>query len=530
MEREGQAPAGSGWRPEDERTAIERETLLAALASGAPPDERRSVEDWPKAVRLIERLLLAALDVHGARTLADALDLDLGELAAAAGLRPELERIELANVAGNRRAAGEALAALAPLAERMSEREFLIAQGRIFAPDPATLQELGDRFGVSRERVRQLEARLRGKLRHPQRARPVEALARVLRRRWGPVASERDLDRRIGGLFAHAPERLAALAAAALRRELGYACEDGVCLSAEAVALAGRLRTAAEAHADDVGLIDEAALRAELSDESWLPHWEALTARCGFHRLAGSLALRNTQKAAVKAALLSVGEPATRERIAEAAGLRVEAVGSQLSNIPSVVRADRRRWALDEWVDDTYGGIAAGIVERIEADGGSTSLNRLIAELPRRYGVSAISVRAYAGAPQFAIEDGMVRLADESELTLRPLAAVMDGREPDGARYWTFEASERHFEGYSLLGVPPELAVALGCEPNDSVTAAIRNLPECRGLSVIWRLTSLAGASLGYLAEPLRRLGARPGDRVRVVLRGPGAVELRREA
>ena len=36
---------------------------------------------------------------------------------------------------------------------------------RIVAEDPLTLQELGDRFGISRERVRQLEARLTGRLR-----------------------------------------------------------------------------------------------------------------------------------------------------------------------------------------------------------------------------------------------------------------------------------------------------------------------------------------------------------------------------
>jgi RNA polymerase sigma-32 factor len=33
------------------------------------------------------------------------------------------------------------------------------------AEDPLTLQELGDEFGISRERVRQLEARLHHKLR-----------------------------------------------------------------------------------------------------------------------------------------------------------------------------------------------------------------------------------------------------------------------------------------------------------------------------------------------------------------------------
>ena len=511
--------AESGRRPEDEHAAIRNEQQPA---DGDAPRGG----GWARAIPPLERLLAAARDIEGARTLADALRLDPGGLAEALDLRHELGSIDLADLAGGRRAADEALSWLAPIAEAMEEREFLIARERIFAPKPATLQELGDRLGVTRERVRQIEARLRGRI-APNRA--MRALVGVLGRRWGPVVREDDLERRIGGLFAHAPDPLATLAATMLRHELAYSCEDGVCLSAEAVALAGRLKTAAEARADDVGLIDEAALRAELPNESWLPHWETLVARCGFHRLIGSLALRDTQKATVKAALLSVGEPATRDRIASIAGLTLERVGSQLSTIPSVVRADMRHWALDEWVDDTYDGIAAEIIRRIEAGGGATPLKGLIAELPRKYDVAETSVRAYAGAPQFVVEDGMVRLADESELTLRALGEVMDGREDDGARYWTFEANERHFEGYSVLGVPPELAVALGCEPNDSATAAIANLPECRDLSVIWRLTSLAGASLGYVAEPLGRLGVRAGERVRVVLRGPGAVELRRE-
>ncbi|MEO8917681.1 MAG: RNA polymerase factor sigma-32 [Polyangiaceae bacterium] len=40
-----------------------------------------------------------------------------------------------------------------------------IFEKRVVADDPLTLQELGDQFGVSRERVRQLESRLMGKLR-----------------------------------------------------------------------------------------------------------------------------------------------------------------------------------------------------------------------------------------------------------------------------------------------------------------------------------------------------------------------------
>lgn len=47
----------------------------------------------------------------------------------------------------------------------LAGKEAVIFDLRVTADDPLTLQQLGDRFGVSRERVRQLEARLHGKLR-----------------------------------------------------------------------------------------------------------------------------------------------------------------------------------------------------------------------------------------------------------------------------------------------------------------------------------------------------------------------------
>jgi len=47
----------------------------------------------------------------------------------------------------------------------LSGKDLQIFDRRVVAEDPLTLQELGDEFGVSRERVRQLEARLTGKLR-----------------------------------------------------------------------------------------------------------------------------------------------------------------------------------------------------------------------------------------------------------------------------------------------------------------------------------------------------------------------------
>ena len=49
--------------------------------------------------------------------------------------------------------------------ETLKGKDVVIFEKRMVAEDPLTLQELGDEFGISRERVRQLEARLTAKLR-----------------------------------------------------------------------------------------------------------------------------------------------------------------------------------------------------------------------------------------------------------------------------------------------------------------------------------------------------------------------------
>ncbi len=50
-------------------------------------------------------------------------------------------------------------------AEGIDERELKILHERILAEDPKTLQEIGEAFGLTRERVRQIEKRLVQKLR-----------------------------------------------------------------------------------------------------------------------------------------------------------------------------------------------------------------------------------------------------------------------------------------------------------------------------------------------------------------------------
>jgi RNA polymerase sigma-32 factor len=55
----------------------------------------------------------------------------------------------------------EALEELKPL---LSDREKIILEERLLAEEPLTLQEIGEKYGITREAVRQMEARLMKKI------------------------------------------------------------------------------------------------------------------------------------------------------------------------------------------------------------------------------------------------------------------------------------------------------------------------------------------------------------------------------
>ena len=90
------------------------------------------------------------------------------EIAAEMGLEPE-------RVAEIRRIAQEPVSLQSPLERvlhELAEREQRIIQLRFGLTDghPRTLEEVGREFGVTRERIRQIESKTLAKLRHPSRA------------------------------------------------------------------------------------------------------------------------------------------------------------------------------------------------------------------------------------------------------------------------------------------------------------------------------------------------------------------------
>ena len=192
-------------------------------------------------------------------------------------------------------------------------------------------------------------------------------------------------------------------------------------------------------------------------------------------------------------------------------GFGEDRVGSHLSVIPSVGKADKQRWGLREWIDDEYAGIVGEIVQRIEEDGGVTTTKRLLTELPGKFGVTASSVRTYINTPRFVVRNGWVSLAGKSTVRLRELDDVIDGRDHCGAPYWTFPVEARFFDGYSATGVPPEFAKALGCDPDGRERLRIENLPGSPEISLAWSLASTTGRLFGASCRAAQASGPQAG-------------------
>ena len=518
--RIGSTTSQEAGEPDERPPAAPKEFAIPATRAQAPRTP------WESAGRLLSPLLAAGAELHGAKTLADALNPEFMRLAGRMGIAGAIGALRIDHVSrGMPGFVSATLSRLALTIDAGSETERTIIEHRLLRTPPTTLEEVGSQVGVTRERIRQVQARIERNI-HAAFGGGLRIIAATLKEPLGDVVSQSELEDRIAELLPADQGLATRLLRKALLDEMGFTLDSGVFLDERAAQELRDIRAEARRLADDVGLVDEQQLIASLPDEGWRRFWPWVRERCGLYDLFGSLGLRDSGKARAKAALISIGRPATREEIARICGFGENKAGSHLSVIPSVVKADKDRWALEDWVDDEYDGIVGEIIQRIEEDGGATTTERLLTELPGKFGVNPISVRAYMQTPKFVIRDGWISLANTSSIQLRDLDDVIDGRDHGGAPYWTFVVEDRFFDGYSATGVPVEFAKALGCAPDAGERVRIDNLPDCVELSIRWPLASTTGASLGYLAEPLEHLGLEPGQRARVTIRGPCLVEL----
>ena len=350
---------------------------------------------WESAGQLLSPLLAAAAELHGAKTLADALSPQVMRLASRMGIAGAIAAVRIDHVSkGTPGLVAATLSRVAQTIDAASDTERTIIEHRLVRTPPTTLEEVGAQVGVTRERIRQVQIKIERKV-QAALGRGMWIITSALKERLGQVVAQSEVERRIDALLPADQNLVTRLLRRALIDEMGFTLDSGVYLDKRATEELDDIRASTRRLADDVGLVDEQQIIATLPSEEWRRFWPWIRKRCGLCDLIGSLGIRDSGKARAKAALISIGRPATCEEIARLCGFAEKRTRSHLSVIPSVVKADKDRWGLNEWVDDEYDGIVGEIIQRIEEDGGTTTTERLLTELPSKFGVNPLSVRAY---------------------------------------------------------------------------------------------------------------------------------------
>ncbi|MFJ4341043.1 sigma factor-like helix-turn-helix DNA-binding protein [Streptomyces sp. NPDC088915] len=416
------------------------------------------------------------------------------------------------------------LAAFAAHASTWDERERTIAARRIFAEQPETFAALGDRFEISRERVRQLErslldsiaqwlaydeqgrsfathlAAVAGRLgavgrlaevrtMHPDHARPVDALGLPL----GDVVARLLPDRAVDGEWIVQGD--AAALRTAMTDDLLAACGETPLAWGEAVAVGER-------H----------GVRAEV-----LAGWAAEIGR--FRTMDGHMLYwgRSVNDRAV--AVLSLrGEPLSMEDIHDrlADGTTLNSMRNQIWTDARFVRLDRNLYGLRQWGGEEYLGIREMITREIRQAGGEIEVNALVDAICGRFDVVPASVRTNLGAPEFTrTRRGWVGLAaeqptEDEAAPYNPRKDVARTRRcfvgTDGRWWYRFEVTGDHLRG-SGAPVPSGWAAHLGAAP------ACEPIPlrHEAGESVLqWRTQPV----LGSIRPLMEHIGAAVGDQV----------------
>ncbi|MFC4605838.1 sigma factor-like helix-turn-helix DNA-binding protein [Rhodococcus kronopolitis] len=345
---------------------------------------------------------------------------------------------------------------------------------RLFADDPATLDELGREHGVTRERIRQIESKSRGALLSSVSGEgALAAVAEAARDLIGVIRPLDDLVKLIPAL-GRMVESVRQPAWRVLDRlDDAYEIEDGWCVVPTMTAAMAVTQTQLQECADEYGVVrlDEIEL-IESSHPEQLPDLTAEWLRhCGYI-VDGDVALIRTSSVNdYAAAILSlVGSSLTTEEIVDRFVFErsSRSLGNALSRDERFVRADRDRWALTEWGVEEYTNIRSIIRDAVLRGGGRAHLDEVIEYITTRYSVSASSVVAYAAAAPFVTNERIVSLGRGGRAAGKaPERTRRLFRRPDG---WALRVriTTDHLRGSGSVA-PAAVATVLGLQSGETV-------------------------------------------------------------
>ena len=479
------------------------------------------MSESPTYREALDRVLACAVLFYGAESLADLAGLDMAALLDHSGLNDVAGEINIADAAEALRADVQIGAEFSAVLDALDERRRLIARTRTYSRTPARLAALGDEFGVSRERARQLEVRVRWSV-DQQIGDVVRRAAQWLTRAVGQAAPPWKFQKVLNLFVGDATPEWREAAEVSVMAAGGYQYLDGVVGNAAFRESILQARQYAPELANLAGVVDEEALRENIGAQS-TPEWESLARNAGLVRLQGHLVMRDTRRARVYLALERTGEPCDRPTIARESGLRDNSsLSSLLSSDPLFVRLTKDKWGLQDWTDQPYGGVVDALVKRIEEGGGETRVDDLVRQIPRQFDVLPATVRNYLGTRKFEIDGDLVRVAETPSAPRQSLAKARDvAWAPDGTPALRFTVGPHHLKGNSQK-ISPAIAQHLGVGLDGSEKIPFAHPAGVHDASVIWRSYDPNGPELGRLREALEACGVPPGQEVFLLLRREG--------
>ena len=375
------------------------------------------------------------------------------------------------------RAGSTISAALDHLPER--DRHLFVARTlRVLSTVP-TMQDLANAWGVTRQRVDQLQRRAEGSIRQElDNDSFVRSMATELRAELGiayPLKTLNDvviLAEMSAGEGPPASERKVTLwhtavwfAGFELTRDGWALAHPGVKPTPLVNSLAERARARGGVTFDDaVSMLAESGFKQQAADallESGLPDMR----RFGDEFLPWGPTL--LEKA--ETVLRRLQQPATVEEIIESIGESASprSMVQRMLEDPRFVRTGKSTIGLRAWGLEDYSGISNEITERIAEAGGQILLKEVVPAIASRFGVAESSVRAYAHAPCFVVEDGLVRLRTDEAIPLTCGELPLQARRlENGSLRYVLGVTEETLRG-SGHPLSAALAAALGVKPGD---------------------------------------------------------------
>jgi hypothetical protein len=398
----------------------------------------------------------------------------------------------------------------------LEAREVTILTDRILSKTPSTLDALGLEFGITRERVRQIETRLTSLLRlWVESDTKLGNYSLAVRQRINKLS-------RLDSLLNQMPELRELIAGAEM--PAWYILDifddsiesDGIWIADPSLSELRRRTILTFQEAESApGIAPFSDLRSaftdlnHLSDEdlgSWLTN-------CGYLPFLDhfvSATIKSIPDLAF-AYLHVTGLPATIDEIQEHAfpDRSLRSAKNVILNDSRLVRVGRHSVGLREWGVREYTGIRDAI-DSIVTTQNEVRLDELIANLTSDFDVSPKSITVYAGSWPFETVNGIVRRAEQSVPSSKPLSQTRNVYLVEDKFRLVLTASADHLRG-SGFAIATSLATALSISPGEKRPLA--SSPSAITLS--WMNTQ---PSLGSIRAQLQELDAGVGDAIAIDL------------